>query len=133
MNPTTERGPMQLPTPMSPENMPGVVTSAPETAGQGAEAFPSPSGQRLAIPAIPLPIPTAPLPMTPVNLAGSSTSGSTPAVADDIDLIEKEWVHKAKLIIQHTHNDPHTQSKELSIFKADYMQKRYNKVLKLSD
>ena len=48
-------------------------------------------------------------------------------------LIEKECVQKAKDIIKQTQNDPHVQSKELNIFKADYMQKRYNKVLKLSE
>jgi hypothetical protein len=133
MNPTTERGPMQLPTPMTPASLPGAVTAAPERAGLGVEAFPSPTGVAPAIPAIPLPVPTAATPMTPVNLANNSIDGSTPAVADDIDLIEKEWVHKAKAIIEHTQNDPHQKSKELSIFKADYMQKRYNKALRLSE
>ena len=134
MNPTsTERGAMQLPTPLAPGNVPGSVTPAPDRAGSQAEAFPSLTGQPPAIPAIPLPMPTVPLNMVPVNLTTYGNDGTTPAVADDIDLIEKEWVHKAKAIIEQTQNDPHRQSKELSIFKADYMQKRYNKVLKLSE
>jgi hypothetical protein len=123
---------MQLPTPMTPENAPGAITPAPQRAGSQAESFPSPSGVAPAIPAIPLPMPSAPLNMTPINSV-SPDNGTTPAVADDIDLIEKEWVHKAKSIIAQTQNDPHRQSKELSIFKADYMQKRYNKVLRLSE
>lgn len=124
---------MQLPTPMTPENLPGAVTSAPERAASGAETLPPQTGVAPAIQAMPLPVPTAPTPMTPINMANSTADSTTPAVADDIDLIEKEWVNKAKAIISHTQNDPHQQNKELSIFKADYMQKRYNKVLKLSE
>lgn len=57
----------------------------------------------------------------------------TPAVADDIDLIEKEWVDKAKAIVNSTRNDPHSQNDEMNRFKADYMKKRYNKDIKLSE
>src|SRR5688572_5767855 len=63
------------------------------------------------------------LPQTPV----SSISSVGPAVADDHDLIEKEWVVKAKQIVASTREDPHAQSRELSRFKADYLKKRYNK------
>lgn len=50
-----------------------------------------------------------------------------PESAEDSDLIEKEWVEKAKQIVAHTANDPFTQQEELSKMKADYMKKRYNK------
>lgn len=56
-----------------------------------------------------------------------------PAIADDADLIEKEWVEKAKEIVGHTRSDPHAQNKELNKMKADYMKKRYNKDIKLQD
>ncbi len=52
---------------------------------------------------------------------------TTPVVADDIDLIEKEWVHKAKAIVEQTKHDPHEQKKQISEFKSDYLKKRYNK------
>lgn len=58
---------------------------------------------------------------------------STPAVAEDDDLIEKEWVKKAKNIIDKTKDDPFTQSNEMSLFKADYIKKRYNKTIKTSE
>jgi hypothetical protein len=52
---------------------------------------------------------------------------TTPEEAADSDLIEKEWVIKAKQIVEHTAEDPFRQQEELSKMKADYMKKRYNK------
>ena len=52
--------------------------------------------------------------------------------ADDGDLIEKEWVIKAKQIIERTRNDPYQQSEDLTLFKADYMKKRYGKTIKVN-
>jgi hypothetical protein len=60
----------------------------------------------------------------------SATLVPAPAVADDGDVIEKEWVHRAKQIVERTRQDPHMQTKELHKFKAEYMQKRYNKTIK---
>ena len=51
---------------------------------------------------------------------------------DDGDLIEKEWVEKAKAIVDRNRYDPYKQNEELTVFKADYMQKRYNKSIKLN-
>lgn len=56
-----------------------------------------------------------------------------PEIADDNDLIEKEWVSKAKEIIEKTKDDPHQQSDVLTLFKADYIKKRYNKTIKTSE
>ena len=50
-----------------------------------------------------------------------------PEHAGDNDLIEKEWVTKAKQIVEHTAADPFRQQQELSKMKVDYMKKRYNK------
>ncbi len=63
--------------------------------------------------------------LLPSDPAAMSTT--VPQVADDSDLIEKEWVEKAKAIVAQTTDDPYVQNKELSKFKADYMKKRYNK------
>lgn len=52
-----------------------------------------------------------------------------PEEAADSDLIEKEWVLKAKQIVEHTAEDPFSQQEELSKIKADYLKKRYNKDL----
>lgn len=59
------------------------------------------------------------------------TSG--PAIADDIDLIEKEWVVKAKEVVDKTKDNPYLQNKAISEMKADYIKKRYNKDLDKSD
>ena len=69
----------------------------------------------------------------PSNVALSTSNNDNPAVADDNDLIEKEWVAKAKQIIEDNREDPHRQSNEITTFKSDYMRKRYNKVVNPSE
>ncbi len=54
------------------------------------------------------------------------------AIVDDGDAIEKDWVDKARQIVAANRNDPHRQSEEMMIFRADYMKKRYGKDIKLS-
>jgi len=65
--------------------------------------------------------------------AVSTVLNSNPAVADDNDLIEKEWVTKAKQIVEKTKHDPHLETKEIGLFRADYLKKRYNKELKVAE
>ncbi len=57
----------------------------------------------------------------------------TPSVAEDNDLIEQEWVNKAKAIVERTRTDPHAQNKEINKIKADYIRKRYNKEIKVTE
>lgn len=61
------------------------------------------------------------------------TRTSTPEMADDVDLIEKEWVHKAKEIVARTKDDPRQQNQEMNRVKADYLKKRYDKDIKLDE
>lgn len=56
-----------------------------------------------------------------------------PTEAADTDVIEKEWVYKAKQVVAETRQDPYLQVREINKLKADYMQKRYNKELKLPE
>jgi len=58
---------------------------------------------------------------------------STPLVAADEDLIEKEWVDKAKEIIQQTKDDPHARTAKVNELQRDYLQKRYGKVVGASE
>lgn len=72
------------------------------------------------------------------NPAGAPVSPPLPTPtddlsADDADLIEKEWVLRAKTIVNRTKDDPHTQNKEINKVKADYIKKRYNKDVKMSE
>ena len=56
-----------------------------------------------------------------------------PQIADDIDLIEKEWVAKAKEIVSQTRHDPRSQTNEMSKVRAEYIKKRYNREMKLTE
>lgn len=58
-----------------------------------------------------------------------ATNTTIPTVAEDSDLIEKEWVEKAKTIVEKTRHDPFLQSQGLSELRAEYLQKRYGKNL----
>jgi hypothetical protein len=81
------------------------------------------------------------LPKDQGTLSSSSQNTSNPAaqlassqlIADDTDLIEKEWVDKAKEIVDRTQDDPYVQNKEINKIKADYIKKRYNKDIKISE
>jgi hypothetical protein len=50
-------------------------------------------------------------------------------VANDDDLIEKEWVDKAKKIIVETKDDPYRREQEVGRLQADYLYKRYGRKL----
>lgn len=63
----------------------------------------------------------------------ATDDATMPIIADDADLIEKEWVLKAKEIVARTKHDPYQQNKEVERVKADYMKKRYNKEIKLTE
>lgn len=81
---------------------------------------------------ITLPLPPAGSQAVSQNDNSTTVQVSPSAIADDGDLIEKEWVHKAKQIVEANRDDPYKQSEELTVFKADYMKKRYDKNIKLS-
>lgn len=63
----------------------------------------------------------------------TSLAAGTPSIADDIDLIEKEWVEKAKEIVDKTRDNPYLQNKAIGEIKVDYIKKRYNKNVLKSD
>lgn len=61
---------------------------------------------------------------------GQPTQDATyPAIANDDDLIEKEWVDQAKAIIAQTKDDPYQREKKVSLLQADYLKKRYGRTL----
>jgi hypothetical protein len=68
----------------------------------------------------------------PNTASGLAVVSGIPITADDIDLIEKQWVSKAKEIVEKTSQDPYLQSKEMNKFKAEYVKKRYNKDVKVT-
>jgi Txe/YoeB family toxin of Txe-Axe toxin-antitoxin module len=52
-----------------------------------------------------------------------------PQIAADEDLIEKEWVEKAKQVISETKHDPYSQEQAVRKLQAEYLSKRYGKVI----
>ncbi len=73
--------------------------------------------------------PQAQAPAAPVADGTITDDTTTPAVAADQDVIEKEWVDKAKQIIASTKDDPHVRSSKVNELQRDYLKKRYGKVL----
>jgi hypothetical protein len=65
-------------------------------------------------------------PSSDVNVA---VDNSNPIIANDDDLIEKEWVDKAKKIIQDTKDNPYLREQEVNKLQADYLRKRYGREL----
>lgn len=81
--------------------------------------------QAPALPALPN-VPTA-----PTTTTAPIAEDTNPVSAADEDLIEKEWVEKAKKVVENTKHDPYLQGKEVSKLQADYLQKRYGKTVNL--
>ena len=63
------------------------------------------------------------------NVCFCSLADDSHVIAEDNDVIEKEWVDRAKKIISLTSNDPYVEAKEMNKLKATYMKKRFNKEL----
>lgn len=63
------------------------------------------------------------------GLQTQANPGASPMVAADEDLIEKEWVDKAKQIVEQTKDDPHARTEQVNELQKDYLQKRYGKVV----
>lgn len=83
-----------------------------------------------------LPPPVVALPQPPITSATGNSSlpvaDEAPLVAADEDLIEKEWVDKAKKIVEETKDDPYRREQEVGKLQADYLRKRYGKELGVS-
>ena len=105
-----------------------ISPSAPERVGEM---------RPVAQPTIPAPVvashPTPAMSQPSRTTTIPSTDPATPLVADDVDVIEKEWVDKAKKIVSSTKEDPHAQEQQVSKLQADYLMKRYNKQIKLAE
>lgn len=78
-----------------------------------------------------LPLPAAPVPAVSQQTVADDSAG--PTIASDDDLIEKEWVDKAKKIIADTRNDPYLREREVTKLQIDYLRKRYGKELGTSN
>jgi hypothetical protein len=104
--------------------------AAPETNTQAPTLTPPVNDQPMV--AIP-PLPGAASSAVPTAAPVNPPATDTPLMADDADLIEKEWVTKAKAIVAQTKDNPYEQNKAMNQVKADYLKKRYNKDLKVGE
>jgi hypothetical protein len=76
------------------------------------------AGSAASLPAVPLAVGTT-SPMAPAVVL--------PGLAEDVDVIEKEWVDAAENIIVATAGDPHAQEEQQEVLQIDYLKKRYGK------
>lgn len=130
MNQNSPQPSFELPAPVTNgDDAPGAAPFERSTAGPERPPIAQAGSPQAIAPVQPV------LPQTPVSVQPIPPTAhpipAGPAVADDTDLIEKEWVTKAKQIVAATREDPYTQNREISKFKADYLKKRYNKDLKV--
>jgi hypothetical protein len=112
----------QFPLPPSPETN---IERHAEQFEQRSEATPA------AVNAAPVASPPT-IALPTINSDDATTQpvvGSAPLVANDDDLIEKEWVDQAKRIIVQTKDDPYKREQEVSKLQADYLRKRYGREL----
>ncbi len=126
--------PTVQPTPESMPQIPGSVEYQPDGLSSSPEREQAPS--RVETSAAPIappviqPVPAS-LPVPPVDTATNTTpvDDDMPLLAEDSDVIEKEWVDKVKKIIILTKNNPYERAKVIAQLQADYLKKRYNKDL----
>lgn len=133
-NQNSYQHPAELPQPQEHGDQQGATANgeAPAAAPERATTPPAtPAGQQPLQPVTAVAVP--PVQGAPMQAPASAATHSTSALmADDLDLIEKEWVVKAKAIVAKTKDDPYQQNQAMTKVKADYLKKRYNKDLKVN-
>lgn len=124
-----QKSPETLPTPAVPSE--GTPQAAPERPSRGAEQLPNPNqaigGQGAQLPPVQLPVVPDEPPVPASASLTSTTTVDTPLIADDVDVIEMEWVNKAKQVIKAHKDDPHAQEEAVEQLQIDYLKKRYGK------
>lgn len=132
-----------LPTADSSAQHPGTEPRIQQIVGQevvqpSQYAPPQPAGSQ----PVPQPVAAAPMqppaasPMSPpVSAPATAQSASVPVTDEGLDdsALDEEWVHKARAIVEQTQDDPYAESRALSQVKADYLQRRYGKKIKVND
>jgi len=117
-----------VPIPKTPEITSGEVVETPsaQESSPGRQAPQTTTALPIAVDPAVLAQPAASVPVVSDDAKVVQSSG-TPA--KEADRIEKEWVTKAKDIVAKTQDDPHAQKEAVSKVKAEYIQKRFNKVV----
>jgi Txe/YoeB family toxin of Txe-Axe toxin-antitoxin module len=118
----------------------------PEAAPMPIEAAPVASPEKVPVPVEQAPQPGGGISLPPVQPPADDDDNdpkakakskakpkgklATPDIADDVDVIEMEWVNRAKQVIKETKDDPYAQEKAMEQLQADYLAKRYGKQIK---
>lgn len=138
----TDMQPENLPVPSGPELPPnnapqsgeripvlptpeGGLDTGQERVEQTAEASAAAANAVYQGAPVPPPLPTVDPTVQPIT--------DSPAIAGDEDVIEKEWVDKAKKIIAETKDDPFGRTERVNELQKDYLRKRYSKELGASE
>jgi len=108
----------------NPENLANTTELISQAQGAIVQAIqPTPQQQPAALPIIPF----------QQQQDDSQHPSSNPVVAEDNDVLEKEWVDKAKQIVSETRNDPREQTNKFVVMRYDYVKKRYGKEMVVSN
>ncbi len=67
--------------------------------------------------------------VTDTNTPDPVSTTTSPVTASDDDLMEKEWVDRAKKIVSDTLDDPYTQENAVVQLQRDYQKKRFGREL----
>lgn len=118
----------QLKPETSPENKEQQVEQEPGQASGQERAKAPPSTQ----PPAPAPAADDTASAPPASNDDGQSDDNMPVFANDVDVIEKEWVNKAKQIIKETHDNPYEQEKAVEQLQIDYLKKRYGHDVKAS-
>jgi len=137
-------------TPSQPGRSPELPSVSPPSNGEMVGAFSNPetvvgnqersnenaprAEQVAAPPLIAPPTPTiATVPSDDTASSSGATNDDLPTIANDDELIEKEWVDRAKKVIAETKDDPYRREQEVGRLQADYLAKRYGRGVKSSE
>ena len=109
---------------------PAQLESAVERAPGGESRHSGPSGDPVA--SVPVNNQLPPIVPGTDQPVATTVTDDTPLAASDDEVMEQEWVQKAKRIVSQTKGDPFTQEKEVGKLQAEYIKKRYGKEIKLT-
>lgn len=139
MNEQQTQAPLELPKPINEVVSDGQETDLLHNPAEisAAQALETGSSKTSSLTPDPVKVQTGqasqPLPLVQLDDAGGQiTQQDVAIIADDVDLIEKEWIERAKRVVEQTRTDPHSQNIELGKVKADYVKKRYDRDIKLN-
>lgn len=72
-------------------------------------------------------VPSVPAPAVPA----AATPG--PMQADDTDVLEDAWIDVVERIVKEQQHDPYLLNRSMTLARADYLKKRYNREVKIPD